>query len=149
MNKQRLSRCTGTFGFLLAAAAAPSIHAAPLSSHEAIQRGELVRSDLRGAHARVTGFAADANRPAHGAGSGSWGLLGPPGGDVTDVAASPTAAGVVLAGIAPGGSWGGTMYRSTDGGATWTPVTDLANTSVHDIEFTPSGIAYAATQNSV
>ena len=68
MNKQRLSWFTGTFGFLLAAAAAPSTHASPLSSHEAIQRGEVMRSDLRGAHARLTGFAPDASRNAHGAG---------------------------------------------------------------------------------
>jgi hypothetical protein len=149
MNKQHLSRLTGTFGFLLAAAAAPSTYAAPLSSHEAIQRGDLVQSDARGAHARSNGFATDANRNAHGAGTASWGLLGPPGGDVADVAASPTAPGVVLAGIAPGGSWGGTMYRSTDGGASWTPVPDLTSTSVHDIEFTSTGIAYAATQDSV
>jgi hypothetical protein len=150
MNMQRLSWSTGTFGFLIAAvAAASSVHASPLSSHEAIERGELMRSDARGAHARLHGFAPDASGSAHGAGTGSWGLLGPPGGDVTDVAASPTAAGVVLAGIAPGGTWGGTMYRSTDGGATWSPVPGLANTSVHDIGFTPAGVAYAATQDAV
>jgi hypothetical protein len=150
MNKQRNYWFTGTFGFVLAAAAAaPSIHASPLSTHEALLRGEAIRSDTRGAHARAAGFAPEASRAAHGAGTGSWGLLGPPGGDVTDVAASPTAAGVVLAGIAPGGSFGGTMYRSTDSGATWTPVPDLANVSVHDIEFTPAGVVYAATQDSV
>ncbi len=92
--------------------------------------------------------AASAAHRATG-GTGSWGLLGPPGGDVADVAASPTAAGVVLAGVAPGGSFGGTMYRSTDAGANWAPVSDLANVSVHDIEFAPDGTAWAATQDSV
>jgi len=38
------------------------------------------------------GTSASAAHRATG-GTGSWGLLGPPGGDVTDVAASPTAAG--------------------------------------------------------
>ncbi|HJU39252.1 MAG TPA: hypothetical protein VJ724_06730, partial [Tahibacter sp.] len=108
-----------------------------------------VLSDARGAHAHATGLLANAAHATAPAGDADWSLLGPPGGDVTDVAASPTAAGVVLAGIAPGGTWGGTMYRSTDDGASWTAVPDLAGLSVHDIEFAPDGKAWAATQDAV
>ncbi len=84
-----------------------------------------------------------------GASSGDWHALGPFGGDVTDVAESPTASGVVLAGIAPGGSSGGTLYRSTDNGQNWLSVPTLAFHSVFDIEFQPSGVAFAATDSGV
>ncbi|MCK4871136.1 MAG: hypothetical protein KAS72_00255 [Phycisphaerales bacterium] len=73
-----------------------------------------------------------------------WHPLGPFGGDADDVAASPTDPDIVLAGLAPS-SGSGTMYRSTDGGATWTQVPDLAGEDVYDIEFTPGGIVYAGT----
>jgi hypothetical protein len=155
MNKCCLSFVTGTFVtgsvFMLAgaAAAAPPPELGALAQHAEVLRGESVRSDSRGARAYATGFAAHAARAQGGTGTGDWGLLGPPGGDVTDVAASPTAAGVVLAGVAPGGTFGGTMYRSTDDGATWTPVSDLANISVHDIEFAADGTVWAATQDAV
>jgi hypothetical protein len=150
MNKRCLSFVTGTFGFALvtvAAAAAPTPFAS-FSPHVDELRAKGVLSDQHGMRARATGFAANAAHAPAG-GTGNWGLLGPPGGDVADVAASPTASGVVLAGVAPGGSWGGTMYRSTDDGANWAPVPDLANISVHEIEFAPDGTVYAATQDSV
>jgi len=107
-----------------------------------------VLTDVHGARAGAVA-AASAAASTDGTGSGAWISLGPPGGDVADVAASPTAAGVVLAGIAPGGSFGGTLYRSTDGGSHWNAVASLAGVSVHRIAFTPSGQAYAATQDSV
>ena len=147
MNKRCPTFVIGTFGCALAAAAGASDFGS-LSPHEAIARGDI-RIDVNGAHARATGSAMSAANGTTGVGTGDWGLLGPPGGDVADVAASPTAAGVVLAGVAPGGSWGGTMYRSTDDGASWSPVSDLANISVHDIEFAPDGTAWAATQDAV
>ncbi|HEX5123890.1 MAG TPA: hypothetical protein VFV97_11640 [Rhodanobacteraceae bacterium] len=131
------------------AIAEPPAEVYAVSPHSDIVRGETVRSDARGARARATHFvSANSPQPA-GTGTGNWSLLGPPGGDVADVAASPTAAGVVLAGVAPGGSWGGTMYRSTDDGATWAPVANFANRSVHDIEFAPDGKVWAATQDAV
>ena len=73
------------------------------------------------------------------AGTGAWVSLGPPGGDVFDVAASTVDANIVLAGLAPGGSFGGTLYRSSDGGNTWSEVPALDGTSVFDIEFAPDG----------
>src|SRR5882762_5237828 len=83
------------------------------------------------------------------AGGSAWTSLGPPGGDVFDVAASTADANVVLAGLAPGGSFGGTLYRSTDDGATWSEVPALDGTSVFDIEFAPDGTAYLGTQDSI
>ena len=151
MKKCCLSFVIGTFGAALAGAAtaAPPSALSAMTPHADILLGDNVKSDERGAHARATRFAsASAPAPA-GVGTGNWSLLGPPGGDVADVAASPTAAGVVLAGVAPGGSWGGTMYRSTDGGVTWAPVANFTNRSVHDIEFAPDGKVWAATQDAV
>src|SRR5574338_1543269 len=82
-------------------------------------------------------------------GTGNWFSLGPPGGDVFDAAASTTDSNIVLAGLAPGGSFGGTLYRSSDGGSSWSEVLPLDGTSVFDIEFAADGTAYLATQDSV
>jgi photosystem II stability/assembly factor-like uncharacterized protein len=82
-------------------------------------------------------------------GDGAWVSLGPPGGDVFDVAASTLDANIVLAGLAPGGSFGGTLYRSSDGGNTWSEVPALDGTSVFDIEFAPDGTTYIGTQDSI
>lgn len=83
------------------------------------------------------------------AGSGAWASLGPPGGDVFDVAVSTVDTNVALAGLAPGGSFGGALYRSSDGGNMWSEVPTLDGTSVFDIEFAPDGTAYLGTQDSV
>ena len=83
------------------------------------------------------------------AGVAAWVSLGPPGGDVFDVAASTLDANIVIAGLAPGGSFGGTLYRSSDGGNTWSEVPALDGTSVFDIEFAPDGTTYIGTQDSV
>ncbi len=55
-----------------------------------------------------------------------WSSLGPPGGDVADAAVSTVDPNIVLAGIAPDGSVGGTLYRSSDGGNTWSEVPALS-----------------------
>ena len=89
------------------------------------------------------------NRAVRPAGTGNWSLLGPPGGDVSDAAASTADPNIALAGIAPGGSLGGTLYRSTDGGNTWSEVSPLNGISVFDIEFTADGTVYIGTQDSV
>ena len=82
-------------------------------------------------------------------GSGNWFSLGPPGGDVFDAAFSTTDPNIALAGIAPDGSFGGTLYRSTDAGNTWSETLPLNGISVFDIEFTGDGTAYIGTQDSV
>ena len=84
-------------------------------------------------------------------GNGAWFSLGPPGGDVFDAAASTVDANIVLAGLAPGGSFGGTLYRSSDGGNTWSEVPTLDGISVFDIEFAPApdNTTYLGTQDSV
>src|SRR5437667_5259169 len=84
-------------------------------------------------------------------GASAWTSLGPPGGDVSDVAASTLDANIALAGLAPGGSVGGTLYRSSDGGNTWSEVAALDGISVFDIEFAPApdNTTYIGTQNSV
>jgi photosystem II stability/assembly factor-like uncharacterized protein len=95
-------------------------------------------------------FHPGANR--HGGmpgGNSAWTSLGPPGGDVFDAAVSTVDAAVVLAGLAPGGSFGGTLYRSSDGGNNWSEVPPLDGTSVFDVEFAPDGTAYLGTQDSV
>lgn len=86
------------------------------------------------------------DRPA---GTAAWVSLGPPGGDVFDAAVSTVDANIALAGLAPGGSFGGTLYRSSDGGNNWSEVQVLDGTSVFDIEFEPDGTVYLGTQDSV
>ena len=82
-------------------------------------------------------------------GTSAWTSLGPPGGDVFDAAVSTVDSNIALAGLAPGGSFGGTLYRSSDGGNNWSDVPALDGTSVFDIEFAPDGTSYLATQDSV
>jgi len=78
-----------------------------------------------------------------------WVGLGPFGGDVEAVAESPTAPGVVLAGIAPASGFGGALWRSTDSAATWSIVPDLDGVSVFDVAFAPDGTAYVGTIDGV
>ncbi|MFG3417933.1 WD40/YVTN/BNR-like repeat-containing protein [Micromonospora sp. NPDC048063] len=79
----------------------------------------------------------------------AWSLLGPPGGDIYDTAVSPADPKMVLAGYAPGGGYNGGLYRSGDGGATWSEVPALRGRSVFAIEFTAGGTAYVGTQDGV
>lgn len=89
------------------------------------------------------------SRSAKVAGNGAWSPLGPSGGDVADVAVSTVDPNIVLAGVAPDGSTDGALYRSGDGGNTWSEVPALAGTPVYDIEFAASGNAYIATLDGV
>jgi photosystem II stability/assembly factor-like uncharacterized protein len=82
-------------------------------------------------------------------GIGNWSSLGPPGGDVSDAAVSTADPNIILAGIAPEGSFGGTLYRSTDAGNSWSDVLLLDGISVFDIEFAPGTNTYIGTQDSV
>ncbi len=79
----------------------------------------------------------------------SWRPLGPFGGDVQDVNFSPAKTNVMLAGIAPAGNPFGSLYRSSDGGATWTQVTGFGAQSAYDIEFAADGTAWVAGYNGV
>jgi photosystem II stability/assembly factor-like uncharacterized protein len=114
--------------------------------------GKANRLDKEGNRPRGTSRVSLHPRGTHAmhpAGSGNWSSLGPPGGDVFDAAASTVDSNVVLAGLAPGGSFGGTLYRSGDGGNTWSEVPALNGTSVFDIEFASDGTAYLGTQDSI
>src|SRR5204863_6053051 len=99
-------------------------------------------------------FGAALGARGHGnrfVGGGAWTSLGSPGGDVFDVAASTVDANIVLAGLVPGGSVGGMLYRSSDGGNKWTEVPALDGTSFFDIEFAPApdNTTYLTTQASI
>ena len=135
--------------------AVPSTSSALSSKNDvASNPGPARRLDEQGNRPRGMSFLplpprnTRAIRPA---GNGDWFSLGPPGGDVFDVAASTVDANIVLAGLAPGGSFGGTLYRSSDGGNTWSEVPALDGTSVFDIEFAPGpdNTTYIGTQDSV
>src|SRR5918996_978255 len=122
-------------------------------NHVASNRSPAHRLDEQGNRpSGITSGTAGGTR-GHGnrfiVGGGAWTSLGPPGGDVFDVAASTVDANIVLAGLAPGGSIGGTLYRSSDGGNTWSEVPALDGISVFDIEFASDGTAYLGTQDSV
>ncbi|MFH1745530.1 MAG: hypothetical protein ABIG44_00650 [Planctomycetota bacterium] len=77
----------------------------------------------------------------------AWIPLGPFGGDVKAIAASPIDANIVLAGLAPEPGTG-RLFRSTDAGATWSEISALTGTDVWDIEFAPDGTAYLGTENA-
>jgi len=118
----------------------------------ALDREPVRRMDEQGNHPMGTPFVPLPRHKTHTirlAGDGAWSLLGPPGGDVFDAAVSTTNPDIVLAGLAPDGSVGGTLYRSSDGGNTWSEVSALDGTSVFDIEFAPDGTAYLGTQDSI
>jgi hypothetical protein len=78
-----------------------------------------------------------------------WRALGPYGGDIDDVHASPANAQIVLAGLAPSSGAGGGLYRSSDAGATWTEVAQLSGISVYKVAFAPDGTAFIGTIDSV
>lgn len=144
---------TTTAFFLALPCAAPSAFAqGEPAVHVERRPGIELRTDAHG----HTALALDARAVAEPTGSdvaalldASWSPIGPFGGDVEDVAGSPVDPNVVLAGLAPSGGVGGSLYRSTDGGASWTQVAGLVGTSVHDIEFAPDGTAYLGTVDGV
>jgi len=78
-----------------------------------------------------------------------WRALGPFGGDVQDVNISPVNTNVMLAGVAPGGSSYGWLFRSTDGGVTWARVPSIGQLSVYDIAFGAGGTVWVGSDDSV
>ena len=116
------------------------------------QSNDLGLFDEKGNRANGIKPGAALRTKHHGArpvGTATWVSLGPPGGDVFDAAVSTIDSNIALAGLAPGGSFGGTLYRSSDGGNTWSETQALDGTSVFEIEFAPDGTVYLGTQNSV
>lgn len=82
------------------------------------------------------------------AGVAAWVPVGPWGGRVLDVAASPTVAGLRLATVVvPIGQEG--LYRSTDSGQSWqvVPGPGFDTISLSDVDFGPDGTAYLATSD--
>jgi photosystem II stability/assembly factor-like uncharacterized protein len=77
-----------------------------------------------------------------------WRALGPFGGDVQDVNISPVNTNVMLAGVAPGGSTYGQLFRSADGGASWAQVPSIGQLSVYEIAFAADGTAWVGSDDS-
>ncbi len=109
-----------------------------------IQRDERGRAALARVDAQALPQSAGAPLV-----SANWSALGPFGGDISDVQASPANPSIVLAGLAPSSGAAGGLYRSTNAGASWTSVAALAGKSVYDVAFDPTGIAYLGTIDSV
>lgn len=144
-----------TLGFCAALAAPLTIAATPQTlpaGAAGFDARHVERGDYAGRRPLVASRLGEAAPAATGRGTGmpaAWAALGPYGGDVTSVAVSPVDAALVLAGTAPANGGGGTLYRSVDGAANWTAVPAMTFRSIFDIEFTPSGTAYAATDGGV
>ncbi len=79
-----------------------------------------------------------------------WLQRSPAGGDIVDVAYSPIDRGLMLAAhIDTTSGTSGTLYRSTDEGASWSVVPAMASHPAHDIEFAADGRAFVATGDGV
>ena len=79
----------------------------------------------------------------------NWHALGPFGGDIDDVHASPANSSIVLAGLAPSSGSGGGLFRSTNGGMAWSEVAQLSGLSVYKVAFAPDGTAFVGTIDSI
>lgn len=146
MTIRRLPLVIGLLPALLPAAAATAAGGGPVAaSSRATVADWSGRRPPRSPEAR---FVTDFGQVPQGEVPADWHALGPYGGDVADVAASPATPGLVLAGIAPGGGGGGTLYRSTDDTASWSRVDALAGRSVYDIEFS-GGDVFVASDSGV
>lgn len=133
--------------FSTAVALATTPKPAPILQHDAV--GNTWQVDLQGQRAPMLRPALAPLPAPHGSPTAAWSALGPPGADVSVVAASPANPDLVLAGVAPNGSWGGSLYRSVDDGAHWAQVTALAGKSVFDIAFSASGQVFLAMQDGM
>ena len=123
------------------------------NTETSLSAGVVERMDSEGhkAHAFVDELGAVERRRLNSPsalGTANWTAVGPFGGDVSDVSVSTANAAIVLAGLAPS-SGGGGLYRSTDGGASWSALPALNGQPVYDIEFDPAGIAYIGTLDGV
>jgi len=126
---------------------------APQSGTGAARPGVVERFDDHGHRALAFVDVLGAPDPVLAGGpqaltASDWMALGPFGGDVADVGASPTNASIAIAGIAPS-SGSGTVFRSIDGGASWTEVAALTGQSTYDVEFDSLGRCYIGTIDGV
>lgn len=78
-----------------------------------------------------------------------WTALGPYGGGVADVAYSPIDSQIVLAGTRAPSGGGGRLYRSNDGGTTWSRVTGIPERAINDIEFNATGKVWIGTNDGI
>src|SRR3954447_11606506 len=78
-----------------------------------------------------------------------WRALGPFGGDVQDVNTSPVNTNVMLAGVAPGGSSYGWLFRAADAGVSWARVPSIGQLSVYDLRFGAGGTVWVGSDDSV
>lgn len=79
-----------------------------------------------------------------------WLQRSPVGGDIVDVAYSPVDRALMFAAhIDTTSGTSGTLYTSTDEGASWKVVPGIASLPVHDIEFAVDGTVFAATGDGV
>ena len=129
-------------------AATPAAHAQSSGSGAAAPLGAASTVDARGCRATATLLDHPTVPAVSALVPSSWQALGPFGGDIQDVQVSPVDATLVLAALAPSSGSGGLM-RSTNGGASWSPVASLAGVSSYCIAFAPDGTAYVGTIDGV
>src|SRR5688572_26730936 len=123
--------------------------ACTILGEEQFDSSGAMQIDLAVAPHRLQQTGPKQNQASALAGGDSWTALGPFVGEVHDVARSPISPDIMLAGVAPAGSTGGALFRSTDGGTSWSIVPGLTSTSVYDIEFAPDGTAYVGSIDSI
>ena len=132
----------------LVALATPCLALDP-SAGSSLRSDPAVRVDELGRRAVALAGAVGEPQPPAALVAADWQALGPFGGDIEDVQASPADANLVLAALAPSSGGGGGLYRSTDGGATWSKVATLDGKSCYDVAFAPDGTAYVGTIDGV
>lgn len=98
-------------------------------------------TDTHGHRANVEHVAVRA-AAQHG-GSPTWQALGPAGGEVNAVARSTTQPTLAFAATVSD------LYRSTDGGTTWTRTEVVGGQTTHDVEVAADGTVYLGTDDSI
>jgi photosystem II stability/assembly factor-like uncharacterized protein len=125
------------------------------------RRTRLVRMlDARAGHGSGPSLDATSEPDPEPIASAGWSSLGPSGGDIRELAVSPSDSRIILAGLVESFSASNryeALYRSADGGETWQPVLNVdripnphfVELGVYGLEFAANGDAYAATTNGL
>lgn len=80
----------------------------------------------------------------------SWQQRSPAGGDIVDVAFSPTDPGLMLAAhVDTSSASNGALLRSVDAGASWVIVAELAAKPVYSVKFAANGRAFVGTLDGI